>query len=1273
MRRDLASVPWIMRRRYGARERRDGGFCPSRLAMAAVVWIAVAFSLPASSVPSKAQTAGGNGGAGPGSVAGGMGGNGFSGNPGSPGNSGGGTGGGGGGGGAGGGNGGNGGNNGGAGGIGAGSTGIAGSTLGGGGGGGGGANGTIGSSVGGAGGNGGDGSGGGGGGAGGYGLIANSNTTIPGSAHIDGGAGGNGGGTLFLGSGGNGGDGGVGVVVTAPGVVINASGDIGSSASGNGGSGGSVSIGGTGGNGGNGGQGVVFLNSGTLNSTALIVAGSGGNGGNATSGATEGVSGGNGGDGGNGVEFHGVAMATNRLDIFAGNGGAGGAGVGVGGGGNGGNGGVAMDLTAGGTVTNSGSIIGGTGGFGGNGGFSASFGGDGGNGGDGIILVGGGTITNTSGIAGGDGGTAGSGTVASGVVGVGGVGISGANLTIFNSGTIQGGLAGDGVTRADAIVFTGGTNVLELQAGSTIIGNVMAFSNADTLRLGGATDSSFDAAQIGMQYLGFGIYVKTGTSTWTLSGTTTAVTPWAINQGTLAVSADGNLGAASGGLTFAGGTLQFLSGFTTNRTVTLNSGGGTFDTDGNNATLGGTISGAGGLTKIGAGILTLSGTSSYSGATNANAGTLQAGAANAFASGSAFTIASGALLDLNNFAQTIGSLSGSGNVTLGSATLTTGNDGTNTTYSGAISGMGGLTKIGTGTFALSGINTYQGATTINAGVLEVDGSITNSSSVTVNAGGTLTGIGTVDPPTVTIASGATFAPGSGTPGSSMTIAGSLAFQSGATYMVQLNPATSTFAMVTGAASIAGTVNATFASGSYLVKQYTILQSAGLSGTTFAGLTNNNLPTGFTDSLSYTSTDVLLNLKAALGQPPPGSSSSSSGLNINQQNVANGLNNFFNGGGTLTPNFVPIFGLTGSNLANALTQLDGEAGTGAERGAFQLMTEFLGLMLDPFVYGRGGFASGGQPLGFAPDQQASFPPDIALAYAGVFKAPPQPPTFAQRWTAWGSAFGGGNQTNGNAVVGSSNITTSAFGFAGGLDYHYSPDTVVGLALAGSGTNWGLAQGLGSGRSDAFQAGVYGVTHAGPAYLAAALAFTNNWFTTDRIALGDQLTARFDGESYGGRLETGYRFAVPVYHGFFGTTPYAAVQVQDFHTPAYSESDLTGGGFGLSYAAMTGTDTRSELGARFDDPTSLGNLPLILRARLAWAHNWVSNPALNAAFEVLPGTGFTVNGSPIPHDSALISAGAQLFLAANWSLITKFDGEFASGSQTYAGSGTLRYSW
>jgi uncharacterized protein with beta-barrel porin domain len=102
-------------------------------------------------------------------------------------------------------------------------------------------------------------------------------------------------------------------------------------------------------------------------------------------------------------------------------------------------------------------------------------------------------------------------------------------------------------------------------------------------------------------------------------------------------------------------------------------------------------------------------------------------------------------------------------------------------------------------------------------------------------------------------------------------------------------------------------------------------------------------------------------------------------------------------------------------------------------------------------------------------------------------------------------------------------------------------------------------------------------------------------------------------------------------------------------------------------------RTEVGGRFDAPTLVAGLPLIFRGRIAWAHDFVSNPSLSAAFEALPGGSFTVFGAAIPHDSALTSAGAELFLTPRWTLLAKFDGEFANGSQTYAGSGTLRYSW
>jgi outer membrane autotransporter protein len=179
------------------------------------------------------------------------------------------------------------------------------------------------------------------------------------------------------------------------------------------------------------------------------------------------------------------------------------------------------------------------------------------------------------------------------------------------------------------------------------------------------------------------------------------------------------------------------------------------------------------------------------------------------------------------------------------------------------------------------------------------------------------------------------------------------------------------------------------------------------------------------------------------------------------------------------------------------------------------------------------------------------------------------------------------------------------------------------------------------------------------------------STDRFAaFGDHLTADFDAQSFGGRAEGGYRFATAI----GGIAPYAALQAQGFHTPAYSEIDATGGGFGLNFNARTGTDTRSELGVRFDQVAVVGaDAALILRSRVAWAHDWITDPTLTPVFQTLPGASFIVNGATAPEDSALVSAGAELRFANGVTLLGKFDGAFANHSQTYAGTGTLRFRW
>ena len=268
---------------------------------------------------------------------------------------------------------------------------------------------------------------------------------------------------------------------------------------------------------------------------------------------------------------------------------------------------------------------------------------------------------------------------------------------------------------------------------------MVAFSTADTFKLGGNTNASFDVSQIGAgaKYDGFGSYEKTGASTWTLTATTTAVTPWTLSGGTLQISSDNNLGTPSGGLTFNGGALQTTADIISARTVTL-TGSGTFLTDpGTTLTLSNVISGAGGLTKAGDGTMVLTGINTFTGGTMISSGTLElVGTGSVAASSRVIADGTFSIAGIAGAGTSIQRLSGIGAVNLGGKTLTI--TAANDTFAGIISGSGGLTIAG-GTQTLSGINTYSGATTLTGGTLSAGaiGTFSAASAYTVAAPGML--------------------------------------------------------------------------------------------------------------------------------------------------------------------------------------------------------------------------------------------------------------------------------------------------------------------------------------------------------------------------------------------------------------------------------------------------------------------------------------------------------------------------------------------------------
>jgi uncharacterized protein with beta-barrel porin domain len=286
-----------------------------------------------------------------------------------------------------------------------------------------------------------------------------------------------------------------------------------------------------------------------------------------------------------------------------------------------------------------------------------------------------------------------------------------------------------------------------------------------------------------------------------------------------------------------------------------------------------------------------------------------------------------------------------------------------------------------------------------------------------------------------------------------------------------------------------------------------------------------------------------------------------------------------------------------------------------------------------------------------------------------------------WGVWAAGYGGQTNANGDALgVGSHDRSVSDVGFATGLDYRVTPYTVAGFALSGGATRYGLSEGLGSGRSDMFQAAIYSTTRVGAAYVSAAIAYGFHQFNTDRfvtVAGADHLAADFSANDIGGRLEGGYRFAIANvgWPGQSGFTPYAAVQVQAFRTPSYSETALSGSSvFALSYDARTITTTRTELGTWLDwsIPIDYGTR-LTLLGRAAWAHDNWSAPNITAGFQALPGSIFVVTGAAPATDLALVSAGVEIGFRNGFSVGARFDGEFAENSTKYSGMGRLRYTW
>lgn len=303
--------------------------------------------------------------------------------------------------------------------------------------------------------------------------------------------------------------------------------------------------------------------------------------------------------------------------------------------------------------------------------------------------------------------------------------ITASNVNAFGSGPVAIGGSGTAVLAAYGANFTNavtGSGVLNLNSGAsasqeTIVnfagdlsgftGSVVVTSGGDFVGIGGNYLSGSNAKWVVNNATGsFYLYANSGTTVamGELSGNGRIGSNY-LNDTTWEV------GALSTSSTFSG---VFVDAVAPNTARAI-------------------------LRKIGSGTLTLTGSSSYTGGTQLNAGVIALGNAAALGASGTISFGGGTL-----------QFSGSNTTDYASRIFSSGSavrldtNGHNVTF-GALgsSNTGGLAKLGGGTLTMIGASSYSGATSVEAGSLVVNGSLASSSAVTIASGATLGGSGTI--------------------------------------------------------------------------------------------------------------------------------------------------------------------------------------------------------------------------------------------------------------------------------------------------------------------------------------------------------------------------------------------------------------------------------------------------------------------------------------------------------------------------------------------------
>jgi autotransporter-associated beta strand protein len=309
--------------------------------------------------------------------------------------------------------------------------------------------------------------------------------------------------------------------------------------------------------------------------------------------------------------------------------------------------------------------------------------------------------------------------------------INGSNLTVLTS-------TGDYTSRFTALALSGASEITmasgaTLEIAGPVTGAGFTKDGSGTLVFSGSSPNTLSdsltvsAGTLRLSKSGGAVAINRDLTIGGAAAATVVLTAGEQIADTSAVTMSGTSVLDLGGATETIGSLA-----SSVSTAQVSLGAGTLRTGASNAssTFSGTIQGTGSLVKQGSGTMTLGGVNTYTGGTEVQGGTLRLGGNDRLSASTVVNVSNVGAFDLNGNDQTVTGLEGSGTVTLGTGSLTTG-AATNHTFAGSITGSGPYTHQGPGTQILSGQNLYTGLTTVSGGRLELgrDGALNSLSAL----------------------------------------------------------------------------------------------------------------------------------------------------------------------------------------------------------------------------------------------------------------------------------------------------------------------------------------------------------------------------------------------------------------------------------------------------------------------------------------------------------------------------------------------------------------